>query len=309
MMRNYAEVLVDGDRILSRLLDDLRSARRDIHVSVFLFFRDPIGEEVAAVLEERARAGVTVRVLLNIEKTAMGDPFSTGEKRMMRHDPNVTYDPLDVGPLCDRMRGAGVRVIDSDIDYDKEVHASDPRLRSIAAQIRGAIDVDALHIDHRKIIIVDGCVAYCGGANVGAQYMFHTPFDPARHAAEEAASRAEAGDREPWWKWHDSLTRFVGLIAEKVDAEFRARWILDGGDDYAEVAPLPPLSQEGIAVASATVYTNAPMISPTRCANSTCASSRRRSTPSSSRTRTSITRRWWRRFASRSRRDRTCGSC
>ena len=78
---NVAELLVDGQRILPALLADLRRAERNIHIAVFLFFRDPVGEEVADVLIERARAGVRVRVLLNMEKVAMGDPFSTGEKR------------------------------------------------------------------------------------------------------------------------------------------------------------------------------------------------------------------------------------
>src|SRR4030095_10611150 len=103
---HFAEVLIDGHEILPRLLDDLRAATQEIHVSIFLFFRDPIGEEIATILCEKAEDGVAARVLLNVEKTAMGDPFSTGEKEMMKHDPHVDYDPTDVGPLCERMRAA-----------------------------------------------------------------------------------------------------------------------------------------------------------------------------------------------------------
>src|SRR5688572_19849473 len=120
-LNNRAQLLVDGHRILPALLADLAAARREIHLSVFLFFRDPIGLEVAEVLAERARAGVDVRLLMNMAKTAMGDPFSTGEKRMMRHDPNVDYDPLDIGPLCRSLTEAGARVLDTDIDYDRIV--------------------------------------------------------------------------------------------------------------------------------------------------------------------------------------------
>ena len=58
----------------------------------------------------------------------MGDPFSTGEKRMMRKDPNVRYDPLDVRPLCKRLREAGVEVHDTNIDYDHVVETKFPRL-------------------------------------------------------------------------------------------------------------------------------------------------------------------------------------
>jgi cardiolipin synthase len=229
MSRIFVEPLVDGHRVLPSLLEDLKRATDYIHVSVFLFFRDPIGEEIAAALEERARAGVTVRVLLNLEKTGMGDPFSTGEKRMMKSDPNVEYDPLDIGPLCERMRAAGVQVLDTDIDYDKVIEVADPRLGSLAAQIRGAIDVDELHVDHRKIVVIDGIVAYVGGANFGAQYLFHVPFEPRIDAREEGEARKNAGETEPWWKWHDSLTRFEGTIAVEIDEHFRERWILDGG--------------------------------------------------------------------------------
>ena len=256
---NVAELLIDGQRILPALLADLRAAQRNIHIAVFLFFRDPVGEELADVLVERSRNGVKVRVLLNIEKIAMGDPFSTGEKRMMRQDPNVAYDPLDVRPLCERLRAAGVEVLDTNIDYDHVIHGLDPRLASLAAQIRDAIDIDDLHVDHRKIIVIDSKVAYCGGANIGAQYLYHRAFDPAVDCRVEARAWRDAGDPEPWWKWHDSFTRFEGPIAAELELEFHARFILDGGADYQ---PMPALDGaprgDGFAIGPARVYRNVP---------------------------------------------------
>lgn len=256
---NRAEMLVDGDAILHALLADLWGARREIHVSMFLFFRDPIGEEVAAVLCEKAAEGVTVRVLLNLQKTAMGDPFSTGEKEMIEHDPNVHHDPTDVKPLCERMTAAGVRVVDTNIDYDADVPGASERLRSVAAQIRGAISVDDLHIDHRKIVVVDGRVAYAGGANIGAQYLFHEPFERGKDARAEGEAWLRAGSREPWWKWHDSLTRFEGPVVGVIEGHFHERWVLDGGEPYA-IAPAAPstASPRGFVVDEATVYINAP---------------------------------------------------
>jgi hypothetical protein len=62
MTKNHADVLVDGHQMLPRLLADIESATSFVHVSMF-FFRDPIGEEVAAALSRRAKAGVKVRVL------------------------------------------------------------------------------------------------------------------------------------------------------------------------------------------------------------------------------------------------------
>jgi len=236
---NFAELRVDGHEILPALLADIAAAEQVIHVSIFLFFRDPVGLEIAEALASRARAGVDVRVLLNMEKTAMGDPFSTGEKEMMKHDPEVEYDPTDTKPLCELLTAAGVHVQDTNIDYDREVPVADARLRSVAQQIRGAIAVDDMHIDHRKIVIIDGRVGWCGGANIGAQYLFHVPFDASKDAKEEGLERKLGHFPEPWWKWHDSLTRFEGPVVLELEAAFHERWVLDGGEDYApfEVAP------------------------------------------------------------------------
>lgn len=242
MARNFAELHIDGQEILPALLADIAAAERSIHLSIFLFFRDPIGSQIAEALASRARAGVDVRVLLNMAKTAMGDPFSTGEKEMMKHDPEVDYDPTDTKPLCELLTAAGARVQDTNIDYDAEVHVADARLRSVAQQIRGAIAVDDMHIDHRKIVIIDGRVGWCGGANIGAQYMFHVPFDASKDAKEEGVERKLGHFPEPWWKWHDSLTRFEGPIALEIEAAFHERWVLDGGEDYA---PLEALEGRG----------------------------------------------------------------
>lgn len=258
-IQSFAEMLVDGASMLGSLLADIAAAETTIHVSMFLFFRDPIGEEIADALAKRAKEGVAVRVLLNIAKTAMGDPFSTGEKEMMRHDPNVDYDPTDVKPLCEAMRAAGVRVLDTNIDYDAKIAIPDPRLHSMAAQIRGGIAIDDMHVDHRKIVVIDGRVGYCGGANVGAQYMYHVPFDPQKDAREEGEERKNAGLPEPWWKWHDSLTRFEGPIAVALDAHFKDRWVLDGGEDYPPVATVPGKTPpRGQRVHDCRVYCNEP---------------------------------------------------
>jgi cardiolipin synthase len=263
MTETFAELVIDGHRMLPALLDDIASAERFIHVSIFLFFRDPVGQEVAEALAQRAQAGLDVRVLINVEKTAMGDPFSTGEKEMMEHDPDVECDPLDVKPLCELMTAAGVRVCDTNIDYDLDVAAHDPRLRSIAQQIRGGIAIDDLHVDHRKIIVLDGNVAWCGGANIGAQYLYRLPFDPEKDAKAEALERKQARLPEPWWKWHDSLTRFEGAIAGELDSHFHDRWVLDGGDDYPPFGPVigrrPPRGQR---INAARIYANEPNETP-----------------------------------------------
>ena len=259
MVGTSAELLIDGHEILPRLLADISFARHTIHVAMFLWFFDPVGEEVAAALIERARAGVKVRVLLNVEKTALGDPFSTGEKEMMKHDPDVHHDATDVRPLCRKMREAGIEVVDSNIDYAKVLPGISPRLRSIASQISATIDLSALHVDHRKVVVLDGAIGYCGGANIGAQYMYRLPFDAEKDSHVEGEERKVAQLPEPWWKWHDSLTRFEGPIARELDEHFHERFVLDGGEPFDLEEPSSAKNgTSGFAVAHAEIFCNQP---------------------------------------------------
>jgi cardiolipin synthase A/B len=154
-------------------------------------------------------------------------------------------------------------VLDTDIDYDRIVRVKDGRLASLSAQIRDSIDVDVLHVDHRKLVVIDGSVAYVGGVNIGAQYLFHEAFDPEVDARQEGEARRREGHPEPWWKWHDSATRFEGPVVGAIDAEFHARWLLDGGEEYERKPPLEPArslpdAERGDVLESAQVFTNSP---------------------------------------------------
>jgi cardiolipin synthase len=67
--RNRVEVLQDAAEKYPRLFDDLRAARRSIHLQYYVWGTDDFTEELKAVLVERARAGVAVRILY--------DPFGS----------------------------------------------------------------------------------------------------------------------------------------------------------------------------------------------------------------------------------------
>lgn len=263
---NSATLLVNGDEMLPALLEDIGAASSSIHVAMFLWFYDPVGKEVAQAVIAKAREGVTVRVLLNVQKTAMGDPFSTGEKANQALDTSMTDDPHDVTPMCREMRDAGIEVIDSNIDYDHLPSGVEPRLGSVAAQIRDTIAIDDLHVDHRKIIVIDGRIGYSGGANIGLQYMYHEPYDPQRDSREEAETRKRQNQPEPWLKWHDSLTRFAGPIVADLERQFHDRFVLDGGREYAlapvdhtqKVPDLSTLARSSLQLTAAEVFCNEP---------------------------------------------------
>lgn len=62
---NRVDVLRNGDEAFPAMLETVRRARRTIDLQTFAHWSGEIGQEFAASLRERARAGVRVRVLLD----------------------------------------------------------------------------------------------------------------------------------------------------------------------------------------------------------------------------------------------------
>jgi phosphatidylserine/phosphatidylglycerophosphate/cardiolipin synthase-like enzyme len=93
--------------------------------------------------------------------------------------------------------------------------------------------VDAFHVDHRKIVTIDGRIAYCGSANFEAQYQYHRPFDPTKPAEDEADAARAAGEPEPCWR-------------------------LGGGADFVCLEADLGTSPRGVRVRSARVLKNEP---------------------------------------------------
>ncbi|MEI7731515.1 MAG: phospholipase D-like domain-containing protein [Verrucomicrobiota bacterium] len=62
---NTAQLLENGDGVFLRMFEDLRRAKHSINIEVFIYDDGKVGHELAAILCERARAGVEVRVLVD----------------------------------------------------------------------------------------------------------------------------------------------------------------------------------------------------------------------------------------------------
>jgi cardiolipin synthase len=62
---NRCRLLVNGDAIFGAMLDAIRNARATINVETYIFQSDATGTRFARAIEERARAGVHCRVLVD----------------------------------------------------------------------------------------------------------------------------------------------------------------------------------------------------------------------------------------------------
>ena len=62
---NDIEIYYDGEDKFARLLEDLRGAKKYIHIQYYIFRKESIGREIIKVLEEKAAEGVEVRFLVD----------------------------------------------------------------------------------------------------------------------------------------------------------------------------------------------------------------------------------------------------
>lgn len=130
---NRLVVFKTGKEKFDDLLPALRAAKQSIHLEYFNFRNDSISKELFAILVRKAAEGVKVRALF--------DGFGNSSNNR----------PLRTRHL-DSLRARGV-----------EIYEFDP--------IRFPWINHVFHRDHRKIVVIDGVVAYTGGMNVADYYI------------------------------------------------------------------------------------------------------------------------------------------
>lgn len=120
-----------GQEAFDALCADLAAAQNHIHIEMFILRMDELGQRIAAILAERARAGVEVRLLV---------------------DRIGCFGKL---PRRDRkaLRAAGV-----------EFYYFMGPLNPVSSWVSN-------YLNHRKIMLIDGTTAYIGGLNLGMEYI------------------------------------------------------------------------------------------------------------------------------------------
>jgi cardiolipin synthase len=129
---NALTVLRNGDEIFPAMLEGIRGATRTVDLLTFAYWKGDIAEEFAAALSERARAGVTVRVLID----AVGG-------RLME------------STLLERMSSAGVQV---------------EWFRTPVWQGKLLSPLKHNHRTHRKVLVCDEVVGFTGGVGIAEEW-------------------------------------------------------------------------------------------------------------------------------------------
>ena len=160
---NSFEIITSGARKRELLLEDIRKAQKYIHLEYFRFGNDASGREVRDALLKKASEGVEVR-FINNNMSAWRIPTS----------------------YFNDMRKGGMEVKNfTSIRYGWHIWLM--RLN---------------HQDHRKMVIIDGKVAYTGGMNINDNYFC---------------------------RWRDTHLRIEGPVIARLQVSFIDTWLSCGG--------------------------------------------------------------------------------
>lgn len=134
---NRVRLLKSGDKKFEDLFDAIRQARHYIHLEYFNFRNDSIASLLFDLLEEKAAEGVKVRALFD----AFGN-WSNNKPLKKRHLKEIKAKGIDI------------------VKFDP---LNFPFINHVFSR------------DHRKIVIIDGQVAWTGGMNVADYYIEGLP--------------------------------------------------------------------------------------------------------------------------------------
>lgn len=192
---NACAVELDNRRARQRLFAALEGAQRSIHLEYYQLRDGAFGDQLAARLVRAARRGVQVRLLVDALYSIDGVAGAT----------NAVARGLE----------------------------AEPTIEVIATQtITSREDLDALVLkrrDHRKIVVVDGQLAFVGGRNAADEY--YTGFD------EVAITDWTPHARIPWM---DAHVEVQGPLVGDIERAFVARWAEAGGAAFDGVVVDPP---------------------------------------------------------------------
>ncbi|MGI6243390.1 MAG: phospholipase D-like domain-containing protein [Prevotella sp.] len=162
---NSVTLLVDGQEKFDDMFAAIRQAKSSVHLEYFNFRNDSIAGILFDILAEKAKEGVEVRALYDaFGNTSNNSPL---KKRHIRD-----------------IRRRGIEIFEFDpIRF--------PWINHVFSR------------DHRKIVIIDGKIAYTGGMNVADYYITGTP---------------KVGE------WHDMHCRIQGTEVNTLQAIFINTW-------------------------------------------------------------------------------------
>ncbi len=175
-------LLKNGEQLFPEMLQAINSAKQYVHLSSYIFDNDETGEQFIAALCDARDRGANVRIIIDALGEYMCFPRSRIGRKLTGHNLKFArFNPITLIP-------------------------------------------PALHINmrnHRKILVVDGHVAFTGGQNIGN-----------RQLADRTSNRNRVTDLH---------FRFTGKIVDELERAFLRDWYHAYGN--RDIQPFRPVNE------------------------------------------------------------------
>ncbi len=186
---NSSDMFFSGRHLFDSLLQDLENASKSIHMEYFIFKDDNIGLQIADILKRKAMEGLKVRVLF--------DGVGCFSKMSRKFKKDLSAAGVNTKYFLDPANVFSGRLLN--------------------------------YCNHRKIVVVDGAIAYTGGMNIGDEYIDGgIKFD----------------------NWRDTHIRLEGESVHMLQSIFLSDWYNSGGEKIESLDYFPEIKE---------TYENLPM--------------------------------------------------
>lgn len=128
---NDIQLFTDGNDFFEKMFEDIRNAKHFIHLEYFILRNDQLGNELMELITEKAHEGLDVRLVI--------DYLGIKQKELM--------EPIH------------------------EFRAAGGKFTTFHRMATVLLSPKKNNRNHRKLTIIDGDIAYCGGYNIGDEYL------------------------------------------------------------------------------------------------------------------------------------------
>jgi cardiolipin synthase len=178
---NSARLMHDSNTTIDSMIADIDAATDHVHALFYIWLPDNNGTKMAEALKRAAARGVNCRAMVD----------------------DLGSRTLVASPLWTDMQTAGVRVA-----------SALPIGNVLSRLLHGRIDLR----NHRKILVVDGQITYCGSQNCAdPEFLVKAKFAP----------------------WVDAVMRFEGPIVRQNQQLFAGDWMSYADEDIDELLIKP----------------------------------------------------------------------
>lgn len=198
ILGNKVTLLQDGEATYSAMFAAIRKARNHINLESYIIEDDETGHQFADLLLEMQGRGVQVNLIYD----------SVGAL----NTPKAFFERLSEG---------GIEVLEFN------------PLNPLATKKEWLIN----NRDHRKLLVVDGRVAFIGGINISSVYSSGSSLRRNRKAAVQVAENTVA--------WRDTDLQIEGPVVAELQKLFIETWEKQKGRTLAAKAYFPVLEVQG----------------------------------------------------------------